>query len=130
MYAPVVKFARRVRQHQIDAQHAAVLLADIEAVGSIRYKFLLAIFRAGQQDPIAIISSEFQASRAENLALMAELGLEEDDVDVGDDRGPQSYFLGVFHGGGHSNQGSRPEWGDEATFEARALVEARKLVGR
>lgn len=116
MYAPVVKSVRRVREHSLGPNLKAVLFTGIEVPdGGIEYAHLLAIYRAGEQDPVAFISSEIN-----------EVGAAED---VGLERGERSgsHFLCAFVGNGHRNYGADDKWGDLAAFEQAALERAGRL---
>ena len=126
MYAPIVSAARPVRQHQIDENHTGVLLADITAEGSVRYAFLLPVFRRGEQDPVIIVSSELTATADELAELLGELDLGPEVFEPDPDDG--SHFLCAFVPSGHQNFGASDDWGDEVKFEARALALARQLI--
>lgn len=102
MYAPLIKSARRVREHVVGRDLGAVLLTDIEPDdrSRVRYAHLLVVFRRGERDPIAFISSEIAA--AEN----AQDG---------------SHFLCAFLANGRKNQGANDAWADVDKFERAAL---------
>src|ERR1051326_8132301 len=98
MYAPIVKEATPLRQHEIDANHTAVLMTDIEAEGDIEYAFLLVVFRNGEKDPILFISSEPKRSGDKMAALLEELGLDPSDTPEPE---AGSHFLCAFVSGNH-----------------------------
>jgi hypothetical protein len=121
MYAPMIKSARRVREHILDANHTAVLLTNIETNSTIEYTHLVAVFRRGKQDPIAFISSEAK-SKPDN-PILKELGL--DGIEFTEE--PGSHFLCAFVEDGHRNFGASDEWADLEKFEVRALDLIRSL---
>lgn len=126
MYAPIIKSARRVREHQLGPAHSAVLLTDIQGDSDIEYAHLLVIFASGQQDPIAFISSEVKGDPRD---ILKKLGL--DDLDVADDEEDTgSHFLCAFTEEGHRNFGASNDWADLEKFERGALelVDRLKLV--
>lgn len=121
MYAPMIKSARRVREHVLDANHTAVLLTDIENDSPIEYTHLVAVFRHEKQDPIAFISSE--AKSKPDDPILKELGL--DEIEFTEE--PGSHFLCAFVGGAHRNFGASDDWADLEKFEVRALDLIRSL---
>ncbi|KNY20591.1 hypothetical protein [Methylobacterium sp. ARG-1] len=114
MYAPKLIRSRTIRRHDLGPDHVGVLMTDILAEGSIQYAYLLAILRRGIDAPIAYVSSEAKPRRR-----YVPLGFE--------DR-TGSHFLCSFTPCGHMNYGASDDWGDEATFEARALEMAKTLI--
>jgi hypothetical protein len=121
MYMPIVKSARRVREHAIGPDRSAVLLTDIVgATSGPQYAHLLVVYDKGVKDPIAIISSEIAAM---DSAELKELGLE--DFDIPEPEG--SHFLCSFLPSGHANYGASDAWGDLAQFEQAALDRLRRL---
>ena len=122
MYAPIIKSARRVREHRFGPSHTAVLLTDIQGDSSIEYAHLLVIFASGQQDPIAFISSEAKGDTSDSLK---ELGL--DDLDVAEDENAGTHFLCAFTAEGHQNFGASDDWADLEKFERGSLELAHRL---
>jgi hypothetical protein len=122
MYAPIIKSARRVREHQLGPSHTAVLLTDIQGDSRIKYAHLLVIFASGQQDPIAFISAEAKGDTSDSLK---ELGL--DDFDVAEDENAGTHFLCAFVAEGHQNFGASDDWADLEEFERGALELAHRL---
>ena len=114
MYAPKVIRSRTIRRHDLGPDHVGVLMTDILAEGSIRYAYLLAILRRGIDAPIAYVSSEPKPRRRY--------------VPPGFEDKTGSHFLCSFTPSGHMNYGASDGWGDEATFEARALEMAKILI--
>jgi len=125
MYAPIIKSARRVREHQLGPSHSAVLLTDIESDPTIKYEHLLVIFASGQQEPVAFISSEAKGDPSE---ILKELGL--DDLEASNDENSGSHFLCAFTEEGHLNFGASDDWADLQKFERSALdlVHRLKLI--
>ena len=121
MYAPMIKSARRVREHILDANHTAVLLTNIENDSAIEYAHLMVLFRRGKQDPIAFISSEVKSKPDDPISK--ELGL--DGIEFTEE--PGSHFLCAFVGDAHRNFGASDDWADLERFEARALDLIRSL---
>ena len=100
MYLPTLKSATILAETRADGDHL-VLLGNIEPLGPIRYAYLLAAFVAGNDEPVAVVSSEVNefASRPED----------------------GSHFLCLFHADGHFNFGPDDAWADRDTFLAAAL---------
>jgi hypothetical protein len=99
LYAPLMKAAKPKQKFQV-GNHAAVLFVDIEAAGSVEYRYILAVFDELRQ-PCFFVASEVN-SMAPSF-------------------GGGSHFLGVFDGEGHLNFGDSDDWGDETKFTAEAL---------
>jgi len=121
MYAPIIKSARRVREHILDANHTAVLLTDIENDSGIEYTHLVTVFRRGKHDPITFISSE--AKSKPDDPILKELGL--DGMEFTEE--PGSHFLCAFVENLHQNFGASDDWADLEKFEVRALDLIRSL---
>ena len=122
MYAPIIKSARRVREHQLGPSHTAVLLTDIESDPTIKYEHLLVIFASGQQDPVAFISSE---AKGDSSGVLKELGL--DDLELASEENSGSHLLCAFTERGHVTFGASDDWADLQKFEGGALELVRRL---
>jgi hypothetical protein len=108
MYAPHIKSAKQIRRYRL-APYTFVLFSDIEHIGFIEYRYILAAFRDGEQRPCLYVASETNPS-----AVAA---------------GDSAYFLGIFDESGHLNKGASEEWGDLGKFTAKALAEATQALG-
>lgn len=109
MYQPTLKSATILAETRIDDEHL-VLFGDIEAVGPIRYTYLLAAFVAGSDEPVAIVSSEVNEFTARP--------------------GEGSNFLCLFSPEVHLNFGPDNAWADRDTFLAAALSILRDTKAR
>jgi hypothetical protein len=107
MYAPIIKSARRVREHELGPSHSAVLLTDIKGDTRILYSHLLVIFKSGREHPVAFVSSE--ATGGKNAGV---------------------HYLCTFTEEGHANFGASDDWADLEKFERGALelVHQLKLI--
>jgi hypothetical protein len=108
MYSPQVKSARPRRRYRL-GNYQARLLDQVEAIGPIRYLYLLVLLAEGDPQPRLFVASE--------------------ESDMPPSLGPQPPFLGIFDPTGHYNLGSSSEWADFETFAARALAIAAQHVG-
>ncbi|WP_425228351.1 hypothetical protein [Sphingomonas sp.] len=121
MYKPMFSGARQVRAGWIDDRHWVELLADIEAIGLVAYKYLLALHRTGVEDPVLWVSAE------ESADMFGSLFASEDSETTVVPRA-KSFTLGAFVNDAHENYGRSPDWGDESAFEARAFEIVRSKL--
>jgi hypothetical protein len=96
-YVPAIKSAKPRKKFELGA-YSAVLLGDIESLGSVKYKFIMVLYDQTQK-PCYFIASEVN--------------------DMAQSIGGGSHFLGVFDGNGHANCGSSNDWADESNFTAK-----------
>lgn len=108
MYLPAIKSAETVNCYKFNG-HSAVLLRNIEAMGSVEYQFAVMVYKESGEAPCYCVASEVNAM-AKQL-------------------GGGSHFLGVFEEGSHVNFGSSNDWADEAKFTARAMSLVREKFG-
>ncbi len=100
MYMPSIKEAKPLERIRLGG-YEIVFLGNIESIGAIRYKYIVVVFKAGDNKPIYFVSSEENA--------------------LAKDLGGGSHFLCAFEGEGHMNYGCSDEWADYDTFADRAL---------
>src|SRR5215467_2028838 len=100
MYAPHIKSARQLRRYRL-GNYQALLFDQCEAVGPIRYLYVLVIFQEGERTPTLFVASE--------------------ESDMPPALSPSPPFLGLFGADGHHNFGTSPDWADLEAFTARAL---------
>jgi len=110
VYAPVIRDARRVREHLFGDLHSAVLLTDIEQGdwNDVEYAHLLVLFERHRWDPIAFISSEVNKTGIEPSA--------------------GSHFLCAFLPTGRRNFGENNDWADLEKFDGAALELMKRLL--
>ncbi len=99
-YVPVVKSVKRMSGGRLGEKHTVLLFDQVESGGGIQYKFILGVFSNEDLQPVYFVASESNT--------MAKFG-------------GGSHFMGLFEGNGHSNLGSKDEWGDAAKFFPDAL---------
>jgi hypothetical protein len=100
MYIPSIKEAKPLERIRLGG-YEIVFLGNVESVGAIRYKYIVVVFKAGENKPIYFVSSE------ENV-LAKELG-------------GGTHFLCAFEDDRHVNFGCSDEWADYEKFANRAL---------
>ena len=103
-YVPQIKSANPKNHFEL-GPYSAVLLGDIESLGSVEYKFIMVVYDENQK-PCYFVASEVN--------------------DMADKFGGGSHFLGLFDGNGHANRGTSNDWADEAKFTDEALRIIRK----
>src|SRR5438105_5876412 len=103
-YVPRIKSANPRNQFKLGA-YSAVLLGDIESVGSVEYKFIVIVYDESKK-PCYFVASEVN--------------------DMAEKFGGGSHFLGLFDGNGHANCGTSDDWADESKFTEEALRIIRK----
>lgn len=107
-YSPAIKSAKPRHQFQIGGR-TALLLGDIEPIGSIEYRYILVVYDRDSEQPCFFVASEVNPMARQF--------------------GGGSHFLGLFDGDGHANRGTSDEWADEAKFTAEALRIVREKFG-
>ena len=103
-YVPLIKSANPKSQFEL-GPYSAILLADIESLGSVQYKFIMVVYDENKK-PCFFVASEVN--------------------DLAEKLGGGSHFLGWFDANGHANGGTSDHWADEAKFTEEALRIIRK----
>lgn len=107
-YTPEIQSSNVKQKFQL-GNYTAVLLGDIVSVGYLEYRYIMVVFKNGDQEPCYFITSETNS-------LIKE-----------DSNG--SYCLCIFIGNGHLNCGFSKKWANEALFTAEALRRIKKTFG-
>ncbi|BBM86823.1 hypothetical protein [Candidatus Uabimicrobium amorphum] len=107
MYGPAIESSEVLESFTTDIFEAR-LLGNIQSLGTIKYLYVLSVYRPGETAPCTFITAEVNA--------MAEAF------------GGGSHFLCAFADGSHMNFGSSDEWADTENFKAEALSMAKEYV--
>ena len=107
-YRPAVKSMNRVGAAPLGGGHTAVMFDDVEAVGTIQYAFILAVYDDATREPVYFVTSEVNA--------------------MADAFGGGSHFLCAFDGPRHVNMGASDDWANPEKFFPEALRRAAEWV--
>lgn len=107
MYGPAIESSEILENFTTDALEAR-LLGNIQSLGTIKYLYVLAVYRLGETTACTFITAEINA--------MAQVF------------GGGSHFLCAFADGSHLNFGSSDTWADRENFKEKALAMAKEYV--
>jgi hypothetical protein len=107
-YTPEIQSSNVKQKFQL-GNYTAVLLGDIVSVGYLEYRYIMVVFKDGDQEPCFFVTSETNSLIKED--------------------GNDSYCLCTFIGDCHLNCGFSEKWANKALFTEEALRIIKETFG-
>ena len=101
VYGPMIRSATLLTEVPLGERHVARQYHEVVSAGSIEYRFVVAVFAAGDDEPCLFVTSEKNQMAGES--------------------GGSSHFLCVFESDTHYNLGDHDGWADPDRFFPESL---------